>query len=1348
MPSKSVIRNIEILQNLSRGAKEDVRDRVNQVVEFYRDRKISQVETAKNLIKSLKSDNKRTATFAKKRFDKKFEQIEGRAPLNERMATNRNKKDYVVRFQLYGEHTREGGNVAFTDNQGGKHSLLNLPQPIQINLKNVRDEDKLDETLVGRYVVIDKFDRWVKSLKYRLSLKKGNPNKITRKEFDKLNTREEWRKETGIDETPLKRRRRKDGSREFDVIHKTELFETLFKRLVGKHPEYKNHSSLEDYTTAIKILDITDVSNTGGSDDETKKKLKDGNEIGMYHYTINTEIDFNSYDFVNAIENKKHTEGECWINTLIDHYEETLMDTKKWESKRMTRDKVLKLMNITEEEFKEYGASVEDMKPVFEEFKLTVRLYNCIGQKIYTFDPDKKNKNITVLFGLIKGNHIYTMNDNIKSIAQKELEENMKLCASTDFRLNSRDKPVKYDFFNGIDDIMGIVKENEDEEKEVNLVSGKDLNTLFCEFKRAKYEPKIIMGAGGNVSLLKVKFNKLILNIRSQTLIDCAVDTCIESNSADMFNKVNEAFFNFNKGMFNPNHKSYYHQDDLNIFSMAHSIAPSGYFESIIEGKNTHIELDRRKAYTKSTIDIVEVPVFSEFDIWKKYDYSKNDFNKMNALTLYLVKSKVRNLFFNRTYNLIYGKFLKKYYDDVEVIYYKIPSNTYKVNYKKLVDELWKLKLDEDEEKDKLKKKMIACINIGLLEKQTNKAKKSIVFSKMVDAFYYQEKFGGDINIITETQWDRYFDYDDDDCLLEMDDKGNVIENIYNDNGNDIPEKIEECKHYVLSISDTKTLRNGYKYVKELILQHHNFDMNEAYETLMRDNVVVYSVKTDAFVIDKCNLGKAREVLKFGSEIGEWRWSDKFNFPSKAFCKQPSVLCDITEYENKTGDVKDEWNTDEIIDEHILNNKRLLIQAEFAGSGKSYICKHMNTRNYKVLFVVHSNELGQQCGCEWATINKFFSISFGDERLTKFDYSVYDVIVFDEIYFHNVGKWALIWDFCKNNPDKIIVATGDTNQLKNPERVSNVMSFEKYANHCINLIFENNIMLYECKRLKTEEDRHKLRDVKRMIFEGTPFREIIDAYFKWTDKIEMYDNNIAYTNNTCKMVSSKIREMKNITEEYVIGEEVICRKYIKTKGKKFNVNFKFRISNIVGDIVVLQNVATGEKQNIELKLLRKHFIYAYCYTAHSKQGCSVDGDIVIYDWNEWYVSKNWFFTALTRATDFNKIKFFKYNEGEESKSKRIVEQYFERKVLNYIEQDKKAGRDVEGNEYVDVDFLMNLMNTQCENCNEPLVIDFEDGKVSSNISCQRVNCCEAHFKDNCKGYCVSCNCAFSNKILM
>ena len=73
----------------------------------------------------------------------------------------------------------------------------------------------------------------------------------------------------------------------------------------------------------------------------------------------------------------------------------------------------------------------------------------------------------------------------------------------------------------------------------------------------------------------------------------------------------------------------------------------------------------------------------------------------------------------------------------------------------------------------------------------------------------------------------------------------------------------------------------------------------------------------------------------------------------------------------------------------------------------------------------------QTCGAEAMTINKFFGISCGDERLEKCDYSDVDVIVFDENIFHNVGKWALIWDFCKNNPEQIVVATGDSNQLKN-----------------------------------------------------------------------------------------------------------------------------------------------------------------------------------------------------------------------------------------------------------------------------------------------------------------------------
>ena len=46
---------------------------------------------------------------------------------------------------------------------------------------------------------------------------------------------------------------------------------------------------------------------------------------------------------------------------------------------------------------------------------------------------------------------------------------------------------------------------------------------------------------------------------------------------------------------------------------------------------------------------------------------------------------------------------------------------------------------------------------------------------------------------------------------------------------------------------------------------------------------------------------------------------------------------------------------------------------------------------------------------------------------------------------------------------------------------------------------------------------------------------------------------------------------------------------------------------------------------------------------------------------------------------------------------------------------------------------MSLMNTQCQNCNEPLTVDFDNDKVVSHISFQRTNCSEAHVKDNCVG---------------
>ena len=80
--------------------------------------------------------------------------------------------------------------------------------------------------------------------------------------------------------------------------------------------------------------------------------------------------------------------------------------------------------------------------------------------------------------------------------------------------------------------------------------------------------------------------------------------------------------------------------------------------------------------------------------------------------------------------------------------------------------------------------------------------------------------------------------------------------------------------------------------------------------------------------------------------------------------------------------------------------------------------------------MIGTNNLTQEVSGEAITVNKFFAINFGEEKLQPFDYSEYDVIVFDEIYFNNTYKLHRIQEFIKNNPDKIVIGAGDVFQLE------------------------------------------------------------------------------------------------------------------------------------------------------------------------------------------------------------------------------------------------------------------------------------------------------------------------------
>ena len=109
-----------------------------------------------------------------------------------------------------------------------------------------------------------------------------------------------------------------------------------------------------------------------------------------------------------------------------------------------------------------------------------------------------------------------------------------------------------------------------------------------------------------------------------------------------------------------------------------------------------------------------------------------------------------------------------------------------------------------------------------------------------------------------------------------------------------------------------------------------------------------------------------------------------------------------------------------------------------------------------MLFAIGTNNLTQEVSGEAISANKFFAINFGEERLQPFDYSEYDVTVFDEICFNNTYKLHRIKEFIENNLDKTVIGAGDVFQLEPLEDATNTRDNEEYMNDCIGQMFKYN----------------------------------------------------------------------------------------------------------------------------------------------------------------------------------------------------------------------------------------------------------------------------------------------------
>ena len=1288
--NKNILRNSQFLESLGRKSKGEATPKVAKIIELYKLRKISQRETVSNVILKLISKDPKEQKKGFKQADKIIEKHKDVAPLNQRLAASKTNKHFIVNVLLFRLPKKEEDES--DDEYKARRKKMKL-------YKGVYEQfAALSANVTGSE----------QTLKNALHLLVEHTQHVN--DFD---TEPQFRAMVDIINTnsEIKGFLAESVSGGLDAIY-------LVKYIADKRKGKK--------TVIYKPLDT---------------KLQNSSEcVSMFSRYISTALDSNCDTLREAIENKSYIPNECWINTIMDFYSETILSQSKALRYRVTREKLLELLNVTEANVKE-GLKVNDVVPFFEKFKLQLKVFSEIGKLIFKFIPESPNKNEKVCYALLKGNHIYTINNNKERLRLKDIDdadEDLIMQPSQNYYVNEEAEPIPAIIISSVNEIPNIVK-NTDSKKITLIHRENDLIKCCIELiESSGYLPKIKFQAN-RLTDIYTEFNDVKIRIQTQHLVKSELDGIVCVDDEDVYNRMNEAMCKFNKSLFLTGHKSFYSDVDVSILDEYRTVANNGLLND--RGDLELVEIDMSKAYTFALSQITEVPVFNIFD---NFEYYANE--PINDLSLYVVENKSLNTFFNKTYNLCYGKFLKKF--DVKIIAVKSPSFIKQVSYNDIIQTLYNTEISNIKTEDTVIKKQIANVNIGLLEKGCNKSTESFLFKTLEEAEYHRSLLGGTIHMLQDIVEEEVMvksDLDEDEQVIEMQLK--EISNTY----------------FILNVSKSSTMTNGFRYIKELLLQHHNYKIYKDAKKLTDNGIQIYSVKTDAFTIKKSDLDRAKKLIKFSKKFGGWRFSKEDNiiFPKEKLMLVENNEVKIQPVEVERLDVIDEYNCDELC-ALFEKHKIVMLRAEFAGSGKSYACAHMKSLGYKVLFVSPTNKLGKELNkdhsIEAITINRFFGFSADGESkyMKQFDSSEYNCIVFDEIYFYDVCNLMKVFSYCKNNNDKIILATGDVNQLECISEVSNVKDYEGYINHCINSIFPYEIFLKENKRLKKPEDKIRLKNIKRDILEtDLPLLELIQKYNLKTTKEIITEDNIAYTNNTCKYVSKKVRKMLGKKNDYEVDEKLVCKKFFKivrkdddNKSKNININknFEYVIVSITDKNMTLKDESTSETISLTLKQIESNFIHSYCNTCHSLQGSSIKKPITIHEWNFKHVSRKWLYTAITRATDLDNVHFMIKDEND--KENRLKEQkikhYFEQKCLGYIEQDNAKNRPMNEQDYVNVKWLENCVGKCCGGCGCNLTLDIDDNYyVESDITAQRLDNSIPHYISNIIPMCKNCNC--SNK---
>lgn len=1112
-------------------------------------------------------------------------------------------------------------------------------------------------------------------------------------------------------------------------------------------------SRFKDYIDRIDVWDVHSTENI-----PQEKQIENIDGIVLFGDKDNKGIDskFIKYNLNKSAEKfsdlfgivmNKYTEdnfkaNSCFLNAIIDNFHAAF----KKRDANLTYEKLCKIVNV-KNAAQDIGLTIRQSIPFFEKFNLGLDVISIFHETLYSYRPvgqlsDRIERSIMRI--LIHNNHCYLINDT----HHKQMHETVwdpvdKLKSNMSdkyyIRKIEEDDEIEYNYVTGLEDITTYMKKIDDDKKKVKFIYEGDMIELLLSMTDVNYYPSVAF-CSGKIMALNFNIGKIKVSV---TMPD---NTAPEDNdiivTENMYIKYVEADNNFYNNILKKEYISEYPEDVRAIENMYPKTAISGYLtDKFPQGVSNAI--DTRKAYIACLKEIAQIPVFSYFD---KYEPYLGNRDTIDPLSIYIVEcdifDKSKSLMFPSKISRCYGfKIIECMKMDVfkgiiKILFVRKPHKTKNVQYKEAIEELW-----NNEDISKEQKKFIGNKTTGFLEKKSNKKTITKIFESYTEAQFYQVKYGGKIHMLCKSS-DKMTATDDD-----VDD--------------DDVDKLFECRRtygkrvYLLVISEEMELSEGFVSIKEMIYDMMNIKMYDLYERCTLAGLNIVGVKTDCILVNN-SLQETIDHFDYTDIIGGL----KFEFGKKCVktevTQERNELVDIKSYIPTVLNVSDEYDKNEInniIDKH----NRIIFKALLPGSGKSTALINYSKslpKNSKMLFVTPINKLAQNIrmkGVDATTVHKLLGFfKEGKRNMAEFDTSKYTVIVFDEIYMYSPSVLSKIDKYINKNADKKFAATGDPLQL---DPIDSSYTTE-YQTKCIDMIFNNQVILKICKRVKTEKERNRLNRFKKEIFDMNISVEKVfqNCGFKVINDMKLVDTkrNLTYFRDTSERVNKHIHSSieqpsKIITIDgikYWKGLELLCRESYINGNVRLFTNYQYVIKKINNKEFTVEDILEeGQPFTLPTSDINNLFKLCYSSTVHSSQGTDIDEKCTIFDCYMPHVSRKFIYTAITRLTDLRYVQIFMNSEKEVTSAMlSLRRRFFTELCSSYASYDKKGKISTLSTDRIDDLWFKDQCKNQnkCPNCNTLYYVDVIDGIVHSNVRAEKINVTTGYIKNNCDLTCTDC----------